>query len=72
MKQEPGTLTRPDGRKYIGEWANENLDGRGSLTYAHGTIDANLLFDSEGRTRTIYSLRHFYATQRLSSKTKPV
>ena len=34
--------------------------------------DTNLLFDSEGRVRTIYSLRHFYATQRLSSKTKPI
>ena len=34
--------------------------------------DANLLYDGEGRGRTIYSLRHFYATQRLSSKTKPI
>ena len=34
--------------------------------------DTNLLYDGEGRARTIYSLRHFYATQRLSSKTKPI
>ena len=41
-------------------------------TYKQILTDANLLYDSEGRVRTIYSLRHFYATQRLSSKTKPI
>jgi len=41
-------------------------------TFKKILTDTNLLFDSEGRTRTIYSLRHFYATQRLSSKTKPI
>jgi len=41
-------------------------------TFKQVLKDTNLLYDSEGRTRTIYSLRHFYATQRLSSKTKPI
>ena len=30
-------------------------------------VNLGLLYDTEGRARTIYSLRHFYATQRLLS-----
>jgi integrase len=41
-------------------------------TFRKFLTDANILYDSERRPRTIYSLRHFYATQRLSSKTKPI
>lgn len=41
-------------------------------TFKKLLTDTNLLLDDEGRTRTIYSLRHFYCTQRLLSKTKPM
>ncbi len=41
-------------------------------TFKKLLTDTNLLYDDEGRTRTIYSLRHFYCTQRLLSKTKPM
>ena len=49
-----------------------NPVGNFGKTFKKLLIDTNLLFDSEGRTRTIYSVRHFYATQRLASKTKPI
>ena len=32
---------------------------------------AGVLAERDGGTRTIYSLRHFYATQRLSHETSP-
>ena len=41
-------------------------------TFTKLLTDNDLLHDMNGRPRTIYSLRHFYATQRLSSKTNPV
>lgn len=41
-------------------------------TFTALLADNDLLYDTNGRRRTIYSLRHFYATQRLSSKTNPV
>ena len=46
--------------------------GNFGKTFKKILTDINLLVDGEGRVRTIYSLRHFYATQRLSSKTKPI
>jgi integrase len=41
-------------------------------TFTKLLADNDLLFDSQGRRRTIYGLRHFYGTMRLSSKTNPV
>ena len=41
-------------------------------TFKKILIDCNILEDDLGRVRSIYSLRHFYATQRLLSKTKPI
>ncbi|MDC3347869.1 tyrosine-type recombinase/integrase [Paracoccaceae bacterium] len=39
-------------------------------TFKKILMDCGILEDDLGRERTIYSLRHFYATQRLLSKTK--
>ena len=41
-------------------------------TFKKVCADAGVLENDLGRARTIYSLRHFYATQRLLSKTKPI
>ncbi len=55
-------------------FANQNGDAVENFgkTFKQLLIDADLLTDGEGRVRTIYSLRHFYATQRLLSKTNPI
>ena len=31
-----GTLTAPDGSKYVGEWKDNKYDGQGTITYADG------------------------------------
>ena len=51
---------------------NGNPIANFNKTFARLLEDNDLLLDTNGRLRTIYSLRHFYATQRLSSKTNPV
>ena len=33
-----GTLTFPDGSKYVGQWLEDNMNGQGTFTLADGTI----------------------------------
>jgi len=41
-------------------------------TFTNLLTENDLIYDTNGRRRTIYSLRNFYTTQRLSSKTNAV
>ena len=42
-----GTLTYPDGTKYVGEWRDHKWHGQGTLTYANGHVDEGIWEDSK-------------------------
>ena len=33
-----GTLTKPDGSEYVGQWKDGKFHGQGTFTYADGTV----------------------------------
>lgn len=37
-----GTMTWPDGRKYVGQFRDGKMDGTGKMTYPNGKIEEGL------------------------------
>ena len=40
-------MTHPDGGSYVGEWEDDNMHGKGTYTYADGTIEKGLFENGE-------------------------
>ena len=42
-----GTLTKPDGSEYVGQWKDGKFHGQGTFTYADGTVEKGIWENGE-------------------------